>query len=111
AELRKQGRDGRLCLGLRNTVQRERQLDVLADRQRRDQVEELKDEAERAAAHARALGLVELREIVTGRTDSARIRRLEAADQAQQRRFSGAAASDPGELLAAPHAQRGVLED
>src|SRR5690606_25117579 len=82
-----------------HVVQRERQLHVLAHGQRGDEVEELEHEAEPAAAQLRALPFRQRAEVLAAQEDVPHVRRLETADQPEQRRLArAAAADDDGEL-------------
>ena len=94
-----------------NAVQRQRQLDVLADRQGRNEVEGLEHEAEALPPPARPLGLGQRGEIGAVDADAACVGGLEAADQAQQRRLAGAAATHDGNELPALDGQAGAVEN
>ena len=97
-------------LRVRNAVQRQRQLDVLADRQGRYEVERLKHEAEALPPPARPFGLGQHRKVGAVDAHAACVGRLEAADQAEQRRLAGAAATHDGNELPALHGQAGAVE-
>ena len=70
---------------------RELRLDVLDGGQRRDQVELLEDEAERAQPQLGELVVAELREVAALEQHLAVARAVERAEQLQQRRLAGAA--------------------
>ena len=72
-------------------VQRELQADVLDRGEERQQVVGLEDEPELVAAQARALALGQARDLVPADRHAAGGRRLEPADQAEQRRLPAAA--------------------
>ena len=68
----------------------QRQRDVLQARQRRQQVEELEDESDLVAPHARQLVVAEFRKRLPVQLDLALSRPVQPADQVQQGRFPGA---------------------
>jgi hypothetical protein len=78
---------GRLCH--RCTPERERQLDVLACGQEREQARLLGDERDVLAPIARTLGAAELRDDGSQHRDLAVRRELEPREQMQQRRLPG----------------------
>jgi hypothetical protein len=100
-ELREQGGPRAPHRIWRDIVQREGQLDVFGDRQCRYQVERLEHETEPMPAPSRAFRLRQHREIGVVDAHDARVGGLEPADQPQQCRLAGAAASHDGDELAA----------
>src|ERR1051325_2017585 len=70
---------------------RQLRLDVLESSERRDQVELLEHEAERAEPQPRELVVGELAEVAALEEDAARAGPVERTEQLQERRFSGTA--------------------
>src|SRR5262245_21372617 len=87
-EQRRHGRTGRV---LAPPGDRERQADVLAHAEVRQQVEELEHVADRAPAQERLRAERELREVLAVELDRARAGLVEARDQVQERRLARAA--------------------
>ena len=79
----------------------QRQADVFEARQGRQQVEELEDEADLVAPHARQLIVGQAGERFAVDADLAGGRAVEAADQIEQRRLAGAGRADDRDHLAA----------
>ena len=71
-------------------AQLERHLDVLARRERRDQVERLEHEADPRGAQPRALVLAQAREVVAVEQHAPARRAVEAREQAEQRALAAA---------------------
>ena len=92
--------DALLALGRRHAAVRERQLDVLVDREIADQVERLEDEADLAVADAGALRRRELRDRLAGERVLAVGRRVEQAEDREQRRLAAARRSFHRDVLA-----------
>ena len=93
-------------LSARPAAQVQRQADVLEARQRRQQVEELEDEADLVAPHARQLVVGQAGERFAVDADLAGRRAIEAADRVEQRRLAGAGRADDRHHLAAGDASR-----
>jgi 16S rRNA (cytidine1402-2'-O)-methyltransferase len=82
-------------------AQMQRNRDVLQARERRQKIEELKNEADFVAAYVRQGVIGELAELRAVDRDLAGSRVIEAADQVEERRFSRAGrAHDPNHLTA-----------
>src|SRR5699024_1478630 len=77
-----------------------RQLDVVGHREVADQVEELEDEPDLAAAHLGPLGLAEALHAGAAELDLARRGPVEPAEQVQQRRLAAARWAGHGDELA-----------
>src|SRR6266511_3542498 len=96
-------------LGLRErSLQEQRELDVLEDREDRDEVEGLEDEADRPEPEVRECPLGEPSGVPPVHDDRPRGRRVYAADEVEERRLPGARRAGDGEELALPHLDRGV---
>src|ERR1700728_1114416 len=78
----------------------ERCLDVAGARERRDQVELLKEEADRVASQTRQLALAERGQVLSAEEDPPARRPVERAEQLQQGRLAGAAGADDRDELA-----------
>ena len=89
------------ALGRGHAPDRERHRDVLQRGELRQQVVELVDEAERAVAHARRVPSPSARRSRALDADLARRRRVEPAQQVQQRALAGARGADDRDALAA----------
>src|SRR6476469_3777247 len=88
-------------LRLRIVRQLERQHDVLQRAQRRQQLEGLEDEAERASAQLRAAILVQSKDVGTIELDHARGWRIQAREDGEQRGLARARSAEHRERLAA----------
>ena len=88
----------------------QRQADVLEARERRQQVEELEDEADLVAPDPRQVVVGQAAERFAVDADLAGGRAIEAADQVEQRRLAGAGRPDDRDHLAARDRQRDVVE-
>src|SRR4051794_2751509 len=86
-------------------VEHEWELDVLGHRQRRDEVEELEDEADLAAAQLGALAGGQLRQVPVLEEDPSGVGLVEAAGQVEQRRLAGPAGADESREAARVEAQ------
>ena len=84
---------------------RERQADVLADVQERDEVERLEDEAGPVAAQARGLVVVEGADRLALEEDLAGRRPVEAAEELEERALAAARRTHQGDELAGRHGQ------
>src|SRR6185369_4460228 len=84
--------------------------DVVERREFRQQVVELVDETEMAVAPLALLGRRERREVAAAEEDTPAGRRLEPAEQVQQRALARPRRADDGEGLAAPHRQVDALQ-
>jgi hypothetical protein len=78
----------------------ERQLDVLEDREVANEVEALEDEPDFAVAHARALGEREVGHLMPVQHVGAFGRRVEQAQDGQERRLAAARGASNGDVLA-----------
>ena len=87
-------------LGADGTRELERQEQVLHHGERRQQVEELEDEADVPPAEARALHLGECRQVHVGDADPALVRQVDAADEVEQRRLARSRRPEHGHPLA-----------
>ena len=105
AEALEQLRRAAAGLAGRDAGQQRGQLDVVGDREVRDQVEELEHEADLAAAQARAAGLVGAGQVLALHAHLAAGRAVEAAEQVEQRRLAAAARPGDGDELAVRHPQ------
>ena len=83
---------------------------VFQHRALRQQVVLLKHEADLPAAEVGERGLVELERILAGEADAAGGRRLERAEDRQQRALAGAAGTEDGEVFAASERERHAVE-
>src|SRR5690606_8205679 len=81
------------------------------DRERRDQIEELKDEADFPAPEGGALGLRHSFEPAAAMLDRPRVRRLETAHQTKQRRFPRAAPSNDYDKFSAFRREIHIVQD
>ena len=90
------------ALGRLHAAVGERQLDVLEDRQVANQVEALEDEPDLAVARARALGRREVRDGLAVEHVGAAGRRVEQAEDRQQRGLPAPGRPRDGEVLAVP---------
>src|SRR5438477_5544593 len=82
------------ALGLRDPGQGQGEFDVLQRGQRRDQVEELEDEADVLAPVERELVLAAFGQTSTADKDFSGGRPVEAAQELKQRRFAAAGTAD-----------------
>src|SRR2546423_14485598 len=98
-------------LGAPHAGEREREGDVLDHVQRRDQVEELEDEADRRAAQHRQRALVERRGLDVVEADAAARLPGDRADQIQQRRPPRARGAHEHREVARGDVERDVVED
>src|SRR6185436_3354808 len=94
----------------RPAAQVQRQPHVLQRAQRRQQVEELEDEADLVAADAGQLVVAEAGERLAVDAHLAGGRAIEPADQVQQRRFAGARRSNDRDHLAARDGEGDAVE-
>jgi hypothetical protein len=88
----------------------QRHGDVVERRELGQEMVELVDEAEMAIAPFALRGRVEGREVASAEVDVALSRRLEAAEQMQQRALARSRRADDGERLAASHLEVDALE-
>src|SRR5262245_42212733 len=88
----------------------QRQLDVLQDSQVADQVEGLEDEADALVAHFRARGRRECGDFVTVECVLALGRRVEEAEDREERRLAAAGRAGDGEELAARDVEVDAVE-
>jgi len=95
--------DALLAVRGRQFAIRQRQVDVLGDGQVADQVEGLEDEADLAVANARALRRRKRLDRVAGEHVPAGRRRVEEAEDREERRLAAAGWAADREVLAAPH--------
>ena len=100
----------RARLGGGEAADAQRHRDVVERGELGQQMVELVDEAEMAVAPLALLGRVEGREVAAAEIDAARGRRLEAAEQMQQRALARARRADDGERLAAPDLEVDALQ-
>ena len=91
-------------------VEQERELHVLEDRERRDEVEELEDEADLAAPHARAVSQAHRADIPIPEQDGAGVGNVEPAGEVQERGLPRAALADQRDELALSDGQVHVVE-
>src|SRR5262245_50085016 len=89
---------------------RERQADVLADVQERDEVERLEHEAGLVSPDARRLAIREPGEIVALEEDRPARRPVEPAEQLEEGALAGAGRAHEGDELARAHRQRDPAE-
>ena len=94
----------------RPAAQMQRQPDVLETRQRRQQIEELKDESDLVAPHPGQRLVGQAAERFAVDADVAGGRPIETANQIEQRRLAGAGRSDDRHHLAARNGQGDVVE-
>src|SRR5215510_7498847 len=87
------------CLGYAHDLHRSE--DVFVGRERGDQMERLKNEADQPAAQLGQLVLTHSGDLALAQTDAARSRRVESGDQAEQRRFAATRRADDRDELAA----------
>ena len=87
-------------LGRAGPVQLQRQHHVLPHGERRDQVEELEDEADVAAAKEGALAVVQRRQLLPAQPQPAAVGPVDAAEQVEQGALAAAAAAQDGDELA-----------
>ena len=97
-------------LGHRQAADAQRHRDVVERAELRQQVVELVDEAEVAVAPLALLGRAHRREVAPAQHHAALGRRLEAAEQVQQRALARARRADDRERLAGPHAEVDALQ-
>ena len=90
ADVEKTARGARVGLGRGDTLEKERQRDVLERRHRREQIEELKHGGGGLPAVGVALVLGKGREIAPVHEDAARRRAVERPEQVQERRLAAA---------------------
>ena len=88
----------------------QREGDVLEDREIGEQGAELEQHAEPASQREQLLGVVRVDDLALD-ADRPLIGRVDAADQAQQRRLAAARAAEDGGDLAAAEGERDVVED
>src|SRR6185436_12788241 len=88
----------------------QRHGDILDRGELRQQVMELVDEAERGVSHPAALHFAHRAERLALDHDAARGRRIEAAEQVEQRRLARARTPDDGDALARPHLETYALQ-
>jgi hypothetical protein len=100
AEVLEQLAPARARLARRQARQQAGQLDVVGDREVRDEVEELEDEAHLAAAQQRPGRLAELVDPAAAEVDLAGGRSVEPAEQVQQRRLAAARGPHDADELA-----------
>ena len=94
----------------RPAAEMQRQPDILQTRQRRQQVEELKDEPDLVAPHARQRIVGQTGERFAVDPDLAGRRTVEAANEVEQRGLPGARRPDDRHHLASRDRQRDVVE-
>ena len=94
----------------RPAAQVQRQRHVLDARQARQQIEELKDEAELVPPHRRQPIVCEAVEALAVERDGARRRPVQPADEIQQRRFSRSRGPDDRDHLPLRNLERDVLQ-
>ena len=94
----------------RGPQQHERKLDVLVDRQVRQDVERLEDEAELATPRQRAPGVVERGEVRAVDFDTPRVGAVEAGDQVEQRGLARARLADDRDVFARSDPQAEPVE-
>ena len=99
------------AFALRQGRQQQRQLDVLDGVQHRDEVIELEDEADVAAAPVGQLALGQRRQIGARDRDLARGDAVDAGDQVQQRRLARAGRAHQRDELALGHVEVDAVED
>src|SRR5439155_2064422 len=90
ADLVEQGERAIAEIRIADAGRSELHLDVLDGGQRRDQIELLKDEPERAQAQARELVVRQLGQVVPLEEHAARTRPVERAEELQERRLAAA---------------------
>ncbi len=91
--------------------QLQRDLDVLARGQGRDEVEGLEDEADRLRPHAGPLVLGERGEVVAVEHHAAAGRPVQAGEQAEQRALAAARGAGDGQEGAGLEVERGISKD
>src|SRR5262249_29730181 len=91
----------RAAAGLGDAHDLHRREDVFVGRERGDQVERLKDEADQPAAQLGQFVLGHSGDLAPAQTDAARSRRVESGDQAEQRRFAATRRADDRDELTA----------
>lgn len=91
--------------------QRQRERDVLENIQRRDEIEELKDVADRFAPQHRELSLIERRCLLIAEKDAAARWTIDGADEVEQRRFSASGCTHENSEFAARDLERDVIEN
>ena len=100
-----------LDVAARDARQRQRERDVLEDIQRRDEIEELKDVADRLAPQHRELSLIERRGLLIAEKNAAARWAVDGADQIQERRFSAAGGAHEHSEFAARDLERDIIEN
>jgi hypothetical protein len=100
----------RLALRGRHAAVRERQLDVLVDREIADEVERLEDEADLPVANARAISRRELADRLATQDVAAVARRIEQAEDREQRRLAAAGRARDRDVLAGANFEMNVRE-
>ena len=93
----------------RQAGQQQRQLDVALRRQHRHQVVELEHEADGRGAPFRQCAAAELVDALAADADAAGGRRVEPADQVEQRRLAGAGRPHQRQEIAWPRSSRSML--
>ena len=88
----------------------QREADVLLDRQRRQQIEGLEDEADALAPERRALRLAEAADVDASEPDAAGGRRVQAGRAVQERALAGARRAHDGGEAAAAKPERHAVE-
>ncbi len=91
--------------------QRQRERDVLEHIQRRNEIEKLKDIADRVAPQHRELSFIERRCLLIAEKDLAARWAVDGADQIQQRRFSASGRAHQHSEFAARDLERDIIEN
>src|SRR5262245_10757882 len=97
--------DALLTFGSWHSPIRQRQLHVLVDRQVTDEIEALKDEADLTIPNARTLSGRESRDRLLPQQELAVARRIQQAEDGQQRRLPGTRRTRDRNILASTNVQ------